>query len=81
MIATAIKSEGGSGSSRLYYGCLQPCSKKHTVLYALLLHAALLADHSAHYARWEQEPLACLVALLLDRDQRGRKRETGRERK
>lgn len=46
----------------------------HRALYALLLHAELLVDHSAHYAQWEQEPLACLVALLLDRDQRERER-------
>lgn len=46
----------------------------HGALYTPLLHAALLVDHSAHYAQWEQEALACLVALLLDRDQRERER-------
>ena len=81
MIAMAIKSEGGSGGSSsrsLYYCCLQPCSKKHAQYRTpLLLHAALLADHSAHYAQWEQERFACLVALVLDRDQRERKRAIG----
>lgn len=77
MIATAIETKGGATTAGFTTAVYSHAVKTHTVLYTLLLHAALLTDHSVHYAQWELEPIACLVALLLDKDQRGRTR--GRE--
>lgn len=64
---------GSSSSSNSGSSCITVAAYSRTVETHTMLHILQITLHTVH--KREREPLACLVTLLLNRDERGRRRE------